>query len=49
MNDHTINEKEQYEDIGLRGFYYKLFEEEEGGGTKHRLDGYPYLRHLIHL
>ena len=24
--------KDQYEDIGLRGFDYKLFEKEEGGG-----------------
>ena len=33
-NDHIIDEKEQYEAIGLRGFDYKLFEEEEGGGTR---------------
>ena len=34
MKDHIIDEKEQYEDIGLHRFGYKLFEEEEGGGTK---------------
>ena len=32
MNDHIIDKKEQYEDIGLRGFDYKLFEEEDDGG-----------------
>ena len=34
VKDHIINEKDQYEAIGLRGFDYKLFEEEEGGGTR---------------
>ena len=34
MSDHIINEKEHYKSIGLRGFDYKLFEEEEVGGTK---------------
>ena len=28
-----IDEKEYYKEIGLRGFDYKLFEEEEGGGN----------------
>ena len=32
MNNHIIDEKEQYQAIGLCGFDYKLFEEEEGGG-----------------
>ena len=34
VKDHIINEKEDYKYIGLCGFYYKLFEEEEGGGTR---------------
>ena len=29
--DNIIEEKEDYEAIGLRGLNYKLFEEEEGG------------------
>ena len=29
VKDHIIEEKEQYEDIGLSGFDCKLFEEEE--------------------
>ena len=33
MNTNIIDEKEQYEDIGLRAFDYNLFEEEEGGGN----------------
>ena len=32
MKDNIIEEKDYYEAIGLHGFYYTLFEEEEGGG-----------------
>ena len=49
MKDHIIDEKEDYKDIGLRGFDYKLFEEEEVGGTREVLDGYPYFNHLVQL
>ena len=47
VKDHIIDEKEDYKHIGLSGFDYKSFEEEEGGGTREGLDGYPYLKHLI--
>ena len=49
MKDHIIDENEDYKYIGLRGFGYKLFEEEEGGITREGLYGYPYLKHLIQL
>ena len=49
MKDNIIDEKEDYKDIGLRGFDYKLFEEEEGGGSREGLEGYTYLKHLIQL
>ena len=49
LKDHIIDEKEDYKDIGLRGFDYKLFEEEEGGRTREGIDGYPYLEHPIQL
>ena len=49
MKDHIIDEKEDYKEIGLRGFHCKLSEEEEGGGTIEGLYGYPYLKHLIQL
>ena len=49
MKDHIIDVKEDYKYIGLRGFDYKLFEEEEGGGTREGKYGYPYLKHLIQL
>ena len=49
MKDHIIDEKEDYKSIGIRGFEYKLFEEEEGGGTIEVLDGYHYLKNLIKL
>ena len=49
MKDHIIDEKEDSKYIGLRGFDYKLFEEEEGGGTREGLVGYPYMKHIIKL
>ena len=49
VKDHIIEENDDYEAIGLRGFDYILFEEEEGEGVRERLDGYPYLKHLIKL
>ena len=49
VKDHIIDEKEDYKDIGLRGFDYKLFGEEEGGGTRKGFDSYPYLKHIIKL
>ena len=41
VKEEVIDEKEDYKDIGLRGFDYKLFEEEEGRGKREGLDGYP--------
>ena len=49
VKDHIIDEKEDYKQIGLSGFDYKLFEEEEGGGIREGLDEYPCLKHLIQL
>ena len=49
VKDHVIDEKEDYKDIGIRGFDYSLFEKEEGGRKREGLDGYPYLKHLIKL
>ena len=49
VKDHVIDEKEDYKEIGLRGFDYSLFEEKEGGGKQEGLDGYPYLKHIIKL
>ena len=49
VKDHMIDEKEDYKDIVLSGFDYKLIEEEEGGGTREILYGYTYLKHIIQL
>ena len=49
MKDHVIEENEDYKEIRLRGFNYSLFEEKKGGGKRERLDGFPYLKHLIKL
>ena len=32
--DNIIEQKEDYREIGLNGFYYKSFEEEEDGGVQ---------------
>ena len=45
----VIDGKEDYKEIGLCGFDYKLFEEEEGKRKQEGLDRYPYLNHLIQL
>ena len=42
VKDHIINGKEYYKYIGLHGFDYKLFEEQEGGGTREGLYGYHF-------
>ena len=47
--DNIIEEKKDYEAIGLCGFDYKLFEEEEGGGVQEGLYRYPYFMHIIKL
>ena len=47
MKDNIIEKKEEYKAVGLRRFGYKLFEEEESGGVREGLDGYPYLEHHI--
>ena len=47
MKDHVIEEKEEYKDIGIRGFNYSVFDEKKGGGKGEGLDGSPYLKHLI--
>ena len=47
--DNITEEKDQYKAIGIFGFDYKLFEEEEVGGIREGLEGYYYLKHLIQL
>ena len=49
MKDHVIDKKEDYKEIGIRGFDYRLFEEKGDEGKLEGLDGYPYLKHLIKL
>ena len=34
VEDNVVGEKEEYKAIELRGFYYKLFQEEEGEGKR---------------
>ena len=47
VEDNIVYEMEECKFIGISGFDYKLFEEDEGGGGGEGLDGYPYLKHII--
>ena len=49
VKDNITEEKDQYKAIGLHGFGYKLFKEEEGGVIQEGLYRYIYLKHLIKL
>ena len=49
VEGNIVWEMEECKSIGLRGFDYKLFEEEGGGGVQEGIYGYPYLKHLIEL
>ena len=49
VKDNITQYKKDFKAIGLSGFGYKLFEEEEYGGIQEELDGYPYLVHLINF
>ena len=49
VKDNIIEKKEEHKALGLRGFDYKLFGEEEGGGVREVLDGYLHLKHIIQL
>ena len=49
MEDNVVGGKEEYKSIGISGFDYKLFEEEEGGGVREGIYGYTYLKHIIEL
>ena len=49
MKDNIIDGQQDYKDIGLRGFDYKLFGEEEGGRTRQGLYAYHYLKYPIQL
>ena len=49
VKDNNIEENQDYEAIGLRGFGYTLFEVEESGGITEGFYGYPYFKHIIHL
>ena len=37
VKDKIIKEEDKYKAIGISGFDYKLFEEEEGGGVREGL------------
>ena len=41
MKDHVIEEKEDYKEIGLRGFDDSLFEEKKGGGEMRGTRRFP--------
>ena len=46
--DHVVEEPCDHEDIGLRGFDFNIFDEDEEGVVREECSG-PYLRFLIKL
>ena len=47
MEGNVVGGNKKCKAIGLRGFYYKLSQEQEVGGFREGIDGYPYLKYLI--
>ena len=43
MKDNIIEEKEEFKATGIRGFYYKSFEEEESGNQHQMVEGKTWL------
>ena len=48
FSDHVLEEPSDYEDIGLRGFDFNIFDEDEEGVVRERCSE-PYLKMLIKL
>ena len=49
VKDNIVKEKQDYEAIELRGFDYKILEEEEVEEVREGLDKCPYLKNLTQL
>ena len=49
VDDHVVEEPTDHEDIGLRGFYFNLFDKDEEGVVRERSSEFPYLLMLIKI
>ena len=49
VEGNITEEIQEYKEIGLCGFGYRLSEEEEDGGVRNWNGRYPYLKHIIEL
>ena len=49
VNDHMVEEPTDHEDIGLRGFGFNVFNEDEEGVVREVSSEFPYLLMLIKL
>ena len=47
--DHVVEERTYHEEIGLRGFYFNLFDKDEEGVVREGSSEFPYLLMLIKL
>ena len=49
VDDHVVEEPSDHEEIGLRGFYFNVFDEYEEGVVREGSSEFPYLLMLIKL
>ena len=49
VDDHVLEEETDHDEIGLRGFNFNLFGEEEKQVTREGYSEFPYLLRLIKI
>ena len=49
LDDHVVEEGKGHDEIGLQGFYFNIFEENEEGLVRKVFSWYPYLLMLMKL
>ena len=49
IDDHVVEEPTDHEEIGLWGFYFNFFGEDEEGVVREGSSEFPYLLMLINL
>ena len=49
VDDHVVEEPSDHEEIGLQGFYFNVFDEDEEGVVREGSSEFPYLLILINI
>ena len=49
VDDHVLEDKTDHDEIGLRGFYFNLFDKDEKGVGREGSSEFPYLLMLMKL